>query len=51
MTGVDYFILFCLHLDNGIIMDIPTELELVWKPKMITRLIEDGQIYVSGMWI
>ena len=25
--------------DTGIIMDIPTEMELVWKPKLITRLI------------
>ena len=27
------------NLDIGIIMGIPTEMELVWKPKLITRLI------------
>jgi hypothetical protein len=32
-------------------MDIPTELELVWKPKLITWLIRDDWIYVSGIWI
>ena len=26
--------------DTGIIMDIPTEMGLVWKPKLITRSIE-----------
>jgi hypothetical protein len=25
--------------DTRIIMDIPTEMELVWKPKLITRVI------------
>jgi hypothetical protein len=38
-------------IDTGIIMDIPTKLELVWKPKLITRLIENGWIYVSGICI